>query len=582
MRKLSVSSSRRAGPVLLRAPLLALVFAGAATSIAEPVAAMAPSASVVPGDAAVQAAELALGGGDCRGAAERYAALSESRRDTRIARRAVEVAVSCLHLPAAWRSARHWERIDPENVEALRAAGLVALELYRLEDARRIFASLLSKPDVEADRALAELLPLVSEGDDAHAAWRTFDVVVDRAAINDATRLALAELAVAADHFGAARSLAESVVERDAGNASALRLLALLRAGADDASGALEAARRAVEADPTGQRFAVVEVLIELGRNEEAHRELERLLDDETVRDDAERRLALLALSSGDLDEARRRFGERLQRGAGSAEAFFYLAVLAERRGEKDLALQSYLRLIEAGGGLLPRVRAASLLIDAGRSDEALKLFDDVPPSSRDDPLDIAIARSNALLTAGDVRGSLAAVDAALARHPQHPQLLYHRAMLLVRSDRLREAIRAFEALLEQRPDDPTILNALGYTLGDNRRRLARATRLVERALELSPDNAAIMDSVGWLRFRRGDAAGALPLLERAYRISRDAEIAAHWAEVLWSMGDRAGARRVWAQALVRHPDSEPLLESFRRLTGQILGPVTPLDDAKP
>jgi Flp pilus assembly protein TadD len=154
--------------------------------------------------------------------------------------------------------------------------------------------------------------------------------------------------------------------------------------------------------------------------------------------------------------------------------------------------------------------------------------------------------------------------------------------MLLVRSDRLRDAIRAFERLLEQRPDDPTILNALGYTLGDDRRQMPRATRLVERALELSPDNAAIMDSVGWLRFRRGDAPGALPLLERAYRRSRDAEIAAHWAEVLWTTGDRAGARRVWAQALARSPDSEPLLESFRRLTGQILGLPAPLDDAKP
>jgi tetratricopeptide (TPR) repeat protein len=578
----SDSPPRRAGPAMLRAPLFALFVGIAVTPVAAPVAAMASASPALQRDAAVQAAELALGGGDCRGAAERYAALTEARRDPRIARRAVEVAVSCLHLPAAWRSARHWERIDPENVEALRAAGLVALELYRLDDARRIFASLLSKPDVEADRALAELLPLVSEGDEAHAAWQTFDVVVDRAAINDATRLALADLAIAADHFGAARSLAESVVERDAGNAAALRLLALLRAAADDASGALEVARRAVEADPVGQRFTVIEVLIALGRNEEAHRELERLLEDETAREDADRRLALLALSTGDLEEARRRFGERLQRGAGSAEAFFYLGMLAERRGEKELALQSYMRLVEAGGGLLPRVRAASLLIDAGRSDEALKLFDDVPPSGRDDPLDIAIARSNALLTAGDVRGSLAAVDAGLARHPQHPQLLYHRAMLLVRSDRLREAIGAFEALLRQRPDDPTVLNALGYTLGDNRRQLPRATRLVERALELSPDNAAIMDSVGWLRFRRGDAQGALPLLERAYRISRDAEIAAHWAEVLWTTGDRAGARRVWAQALVRHPDSEPLLESFRRLTGQILGPAAPLDDAKP
>jgi len=544
--------------------------------------ALEPGASAAAGaDGAVQTAELALGNGDCRTASERYADVATARRDTRVARRAVEVAVSCLHLPAAWGSASHWASIDPENVEALRAAGLVALELYRIDDATRLFRSLLAKPDVEVDRALAELLPPLAEGDSASAAWRVFGSTVDRGTIDDRNRVALAELAIAADHFGAAAEVAQSVLARDAGNAAALRLVALLRAANDDAAGALDAARSAAAAGDEEQRFAVVETLIELGRNEEAHRELERLLEDGTLAEEAGRRLALLALASGDLDEARRRFGERLQRGEGSAEAFFYLAVLAERRGDKDLALQSYQRLVAAGGGLLPRVRAATLLAEAGRKDEALALFDKVPPAGRNDPIDIAIARSNVLREAGDARAALATVDAALERHPQHPQLVYHRAMLLELSGRTRDSVRGFERLLRDRPEDPTVLNALGYTLGDNRMQLRRAAELVERALELAPDNAAIMDSVAWLRFRRGDARGALPLLERAYRISRDAEIAAHWAEVLWTLGEQGAARRVWAQALARSPESEPLRESFERLTGQRIGERPSADDAE-
>lgn len=570
------SARRRRALVRAASWLLALAFVLTGTARAlEPAAAGDGRA-----DGAVQGAELALGGGDCRGAAEQYAQLSTARRDTRVARRAVEVAISCLHLPAAWRSASHWAAIDPENVEALRAAGLVALELYRIEDATRLFRDLLAKPDVEADRALAELLPLVTEGDSAHAAWRVFSALVDRDASGDATRLALAELAVAADHFTAGLQLAESVLARDTDNASALRLVALLRAANDAAPAALEAARRAAGGADEDQRFAVVETLIELGRNEEAHRELERLLEDESLAEEAGRRLALLALSSGDLDEARRRFGERLQRGQGSAEAFFYLAVLAERRGDKELALQSYERLVAAGGGLLPRVRAAALLVDAGRKTDALKLFENPPASGRNDPIDVVIARSNTLFDADDTRAALAEVAAALDRHPEHPQLLYHRAMLFERAGRTRESVRAFERMLRDRPEDPTVLNALGYTLGDNRQQLSRAAELVERALELAPDNAAIMDSVAWLRFRRGDARGALPLLERAYRISRDAEIAAHWAEVLWVLGEQGAARSVWAQALTRSPDSEPLRESFERLTGQRIGANPAGDDA--
>lgn len=572
----TVSTRRRRTPASLCGLMLALL------ATASPSAQALEPAAVGDGrtDAAVQAAELALGGGDCRRAAERYAELSTARRDTRVARRAVEVAISCLHLPAAWRSASHWAAIDPENVEALRAAGLVALELYRVDEATALFRELLAKPDVEPDRALAALLPPLAEGDSANAAWRVFGSVVDREAVNDASRLALAELAVAADHFAVALQLADSVLARDAENAEALRLAALLRAANDDAPGALEAARRAAASADGEQRFAVVETLIELGRNEEAHRELERLLEDEALAEEAGRRLALLALASGDLDEARRRFGERLQRGQGSAEAFFYLAVLAERRGDKELALQSYERLVAAGGGLLPRVRAAALLVAADRKAEALKLFENLPPSGRDDPIDLAIARSDVLLEGGDARAALAEIDAALGRHPEHPQLVYHRAMLLERAGRTRDAVRGFERMLRDRPEDPTVLNALGYTLGDNRKQLRRAAELVEQALQLAPDNAAIMDSVAWLRFRRGDATGALPLLERAYRISRDAEIAAHWAEVLWVLGEQGAARRVWAQALVRSPDSEPLRESFERLTGQRIGARPTPDDA--
>jgi tetratricopeptide (TPR) repeat protein len=570
--------SARHGRAPVRAACLLLTIAAVLTGAARALETATPGDNRA--DGSVQSAELALGGGDCRGAAERYAELSTARRDTRLARRAVEVAVSCLHLPAAWRSASHWATIDPENVEALRAAGLVALELYRIDDATRLFRELLAKPDVEADRALAELLPPLAEGDSANAAWRVLGALVDRDASSDGTRLALAELAVAADHFAAGLQLAESVLARDADNGKALRLAALLRAADDDGAAALEAARRAAGGADEDQRFAVVETLIELGRNEEAHRELDRLLEDESLAEEAGRRLALLALSSGDLDEARRRFGERLQRGEGSAEAFFYLAVLAERRGDKDLALQSYERLVAAGGGLLPRVRAASLLVEAGRKADALKLFDELPPAGRNDPIDIAIARSNVLLDADDARGALAAIDAALERHPEHPQLVYHRAMLLERLGRTRESVRGFERVLRSRPEDPTVLNALGYTLGDNRQQLRRAAELVERALEFAPDNAAIMDSVAWLRFRRGDARGALPLLERAYRISRDAEIAAHWAEVLWALGEQGAARRVWAQALTRSPESEPLRESFERLTGQRIGASPARDDA--
>jgi cytochrome c-type biogenesis protein CcmH/NrfG len=92
---------------------------------------------------------------------------------------------------------------------------------------------------------------------------------------------------------------------------------------------------------------------------------------------------------------------------------------------------------------------------------------------------------------------------------------------------------------------------------------------LIRRALTARPDNAPFLDSLGWVRFRRGDATGAVPLLERAWRLSQDAEIAAHWGEVLWESGAQGEARTVWARALTRSPDSRPLRAVLERYTAR-------------
>ncbi len=79
------------------------------------------------------------------------------------------------------------------------------------------------------------------------------------------------------------------------------------------------------------------------------------------------------------------------------------------------------------------------------------------------------------------------------------------------------------------------------------------------------PDNPAALDSLGWVRFRAGDSKSAVAMLQHAYTLGHDAEIAAHWGEALWASGQRAEARRVWAAALARDPDSKPLKATLKR-----------------
>jgi Flp pilus assembly protein TadD len=120
--------------------------------------------------------------------------------------------------------------------------------------------------------------------------------------------------------------------------------------------------------------------------------------------------------------------------------------------------------------------------------------------------------------------------------------------------------------MLKERSDDPTLLNALGYTLADHTLELPHAESLIRRALVAMPDNPAAIDSLGWVQFRQGDARGAAVTLERAYSLGHDGEIAAHWGEALWVSGQQSEARRVWAAALAREPESKPLKATIKRL----------------
>jgi Flp pilus assembly protein TadD len=136
--------------------------------------------------------------------------------------------------------------------------------------------------------------------------------------------------------------------------------------------------------------------------------------------------------------------------------------------------------------------------------------------------------------------------------------------------------MRSFESLLKDRPEDASLLNALGYSLADRSQKLPRAEALIRKALAASPDNPAFLDSLGWVRYRRGDIPGALPPLERAYRIFPDAEIASHWGELLWVSGKQSEARALWARSLARSPDSKPLRATIERLTGTKMEPPAP------
>lgn len=517
-------------------------------------------------------AEAALARGDCRVAAETYARAAEASRDAALAERATAVAVHCEHWPARERAAARWRALAPEEPAAKQAVALAALGRHRLAAAVAVLRDLFAPRGADPDRILEELMPAAIEEVDAYTTFAALRAAVPLERLSATSLTALGQLAFEIYDFAAGRELVRQALARSANLAAAHALLARIAAADGDSKQALDAARTAIRLDPQAQRFALADALATLEHVEESRLELDRLKADESVRVEAERRLALLAFESGDLEDAERRLGECLGRGEGGGETLYYLALIAERRKDFDRSLRAYEALATAGLAELARPRAARLLLRKGERAAAMTLLDDHVAEHPESAVKFAIAKAQLLAEIGEAAQGAALVDAALEQYPDHPALAYEYTVLLERAGNTRGAIRALDALLKERPQDPTVLNALGYTLADHGEDLRRAEQLIRRALDATPDHPAVLDSLGWVRFRRGDSTEARRLLERAYRISGDPEIAAHWGEVLWSGGEQSEARKVWAQALARNPDAGPvraMLERFAPADGQ-------------
>jgi tetratricopeptide (TPR) repeat protein len=150
-------------------------------------------------------------------------------------------------------------------------------------------------------------------------------------------------------------------------------------------------------------------------------------------------------------------------------------------------------------------------------------------------------------------------LTAALRAQPQSVDLRYDRAMIADKLGRFEDLEADLRLLLTIKPDHAHALNALGYSLAERGVRLAEAEQLIRKAITQAPDDGYIVDSLGWVQFKQGRAEEALQTLQRAYRLKQDPEIAAHLGEVLWSLGQRAEARKIWAEGMKKNPNQDDI-----------------------
>jgi Flp pilus assembly protein TadD len=172
----------------------------------------------------------------------------------------------------------------------------------------------------------------------------------------------------------------------------------------------------------------------------------------------------------------------------------------------------------------------------------------------------------------GRFADAAAAYDRAVNLVPQPTRLnwplFYDRGIALERSHNWARAEADFEKALELSPEQPFVLNYLGYSWAEQGRNLAKARQMVERALQERPNDGAIVDSLGWVMLKQGDVAGAIKNLEHAVELEpEDATINGHLGDAYAAAGRKLEAQYQWRLALSfkPEPDEVPKLQAKLR-----------------
>ncbi|MFI8482918.1 tetratricopeptide repeat protein [Pseudomonas sp. NPDC078700] len=315
-------------------------------------------------------------------------------------------------------------------------------------------------------------------------------------------------------------------------------------------------------------RLTYARTLVEQGRMEDAKGEFSSLVQQFPEDDDLRFSLALVCLESEAWKEAIVYLEQLIERGSHVDAAHYNLARAYEELDEPDSALIEY-GLVGPGNDYLPaQARQTEILFASDRISEASAKLSRARGAEPDYAIQLYLIEAEALAGKKQEEQAWQLIQQGLKEFPDDLNLLYTRAMLAEDRGDLEQLETDLRFILERDPENTMALNALGYTLADRTTRYQEADQLIDKAYRLSPNDPAILDSKGWVNYRLGKLDEAEGFLRKALADFPDHEVAAHLGEVLWAQGNQSEARKVWADALQKQPDSEVLRSTIKRLTG--------------
>ncbi len=493
--------------------------------------------------------------------------LAEETRDPRLARRAAQIAFESGDMEKSARAFRLWQELEPEAPMPTRILASILMRGGKLQEAQVEFAKILKQDEANAGQTFLQIQQMLLSYPDKTAALKMMrDLSAPYPKVPEA-HLSVAMLAHAAGDMSLALGEAKQARElRPDWNVAVALEADLLQKTAPQQGLQVLKDYLAKHADAHDIRLQYARALVEQQQFPEARAQFQHVADNTPDNPDLAFAIALLSLQMKDFQGAETQLKLALSKGKKDTDrVHYYLGQLSEAKKQNDEALTHY-REVKAGEHLFgAQMRIAVLLSKQGKLDEARQVLHEYQPINTEQSVQVVLIEAQLLRDAKQYSQAYDLLQQTLQKSPNHTVLLYEAAMMADKIGKHDIAEQDLRKLIKINPQDGNAYNALGYSMLERNVRIPEAMELVEKALQLSPDDPSIMDSVGWGYYRSGKLDLSVEMLRKAYAGNPDPEIAAHLGEVLWVRGDKEEAKRVWNDSLKAHPDSELLQSVIKR-----------------
>ena len=499
-------------------------------------------------------------------AIEKYLIEAQSTLDSGLASHATRLSLYGRDIKAALSSAQLWLQIEPDSEKAaaiyadlLTQSGEALHALDVLESqysyGRMPNYGVLSQTTLPAaNRQLIALLnrlaPLAEQHPDHTELIFTYALLLQQ---NEQYSEALATL--------------DTVRDLQANLSQAALLRAQLLEKLFDAKTAAKSLSKAIKKQPEERALRLYRAkLLTRFDLEAAEKAFAYLLEDAPNNINLLFSHAVVAHENKHYETARRGFETLISHNQRNTVSHYYLGQIAEQQGESNVAIARY-RQVKAGKYFMPATqRLINLQAEQGQLLEARRYLASLRIAIPLQAPNFWALEASLLKAHGQAEEARELLNLAIERFPEQLLLRLERALMSEQLNDFATTESDLRFILSRDPDNVTALNALGYSLSNRVGRYKEALVLVEKAFALRPDDPAIIDSLGWAQYRLGQFDTATKHLESAFEQFPDDEVAAHLIEVYWVNNEKSKARSLIRQFKKQSSDTPKVDEAINRL----------------